>query len=472
MPRPVIVGTALGLLSLIGCHSKSQGGAPKISSIPPQVVEEGNSFELDLKPFIIDLEGDGFQVEKISGPGRLSASYPTIVWPWPPVDLRLLYTYQDLPDADIIDNNYVVTFRAVDINGKESRGSFNLVQKDTFPQVLQPSSFRLSSNLESIIVDDFGGYYPDARGFAQNSIAVNSRLEPVLAWVDGNITRPGGLTSIFASNNLWIKDYHGGFSGFQSLVFDSADNLHFCYSTPRDSEELRYKKLVGGQWMEEIVDSSSSVGLANDLALDQNNKVHISHYAWNGSRLKYSTNVSGGWVTETLSPTDWTSTSIATDLQNKAHIIYITPGDIISHLHNSSSVWQQENISQGNNPVIRRDRQGELHVAFEQVTLMHAVRRNSNWIIETLPSQVNPNGRISFEIDNNDKLWMGYTSNNRDNLYILTNYDGSWREHQIDNGGDWISPRIYLDNQNNIHIIGARQGKVHYIKFNHSQLPQ
>jgi hypothetical protein len=67
------------------------------------------------------------------------------------------------------------------------------------------------------------------------------------------------------------------------------------------------------------------VGSSTSIAVDSNNKVHISYYDWINKDLKYATGYPyGSWVTETVDSAGdvGSSTSIAVDSNNKVHISY------------------------------------------------------------------------------------------------------------------------------------------------------
>ena len=81
-------------------------------------------------------------------------------------------------------------------------------------------------------------------------------------------------------------------------------------------------------WVTSTIDSTGYVGSDTSIAVDSNNKVHIS-YRDNGSTnsdkdLKYATNVSGSWVTSTVDGAGQVGVepSIGIDSNNKIHISY------------------------------------------------------------------------------------------------------------------------------------------------------
>jgi hypothetical protein len=69
-------------------------------------------------------------------------------------------------------------------------------------------------------------------------------------------------------------------------------------------------------WAISTVDSTGYVGYFTSIAIDSNNKIHISYCDGTNDALKYATNVLGSWTTYTIDSPGYAgeSTSIAIDL--------------------------------------------------------------------------------------------------------------------------------------------------------------
>jgi hypothetical protein len=104
-----------------------------------------------------------------------------------------------------------------------------------------------------------------------------------------------------------------------SLALDSNDKVHISYHDV-SHDNLKYATNASGSWVKEILDSAGRVGSYNSLAIDSDDKVHISYYG-NG-KLKCANNVYGTWITESIDNTSGFDTSIALDANNKVHISY------------------------------------------------------------------------------------------------------------------------------------------------------
>ena len=165
------------------------------------------------------------------------------------------------------------------------------------------------------------GYYPSSR-------LDSSGMPHVSYW---NLSE-GVLEYTYRDETGWVSseiidsEDHMGY--FSSLDLDSGDNAHISYCG-LTSNILKYATNVSGDWETQPVDPDGVVQHFSSIALDSEGNAHISYYEWSSSVLKYATNVSGDWITkevETVGPSimcpDNICTSIALDSEDKAHISY------------------------------------------------------------------------------------------------------------------------------------------------------
>jgi hypothetical protein len=104
-----------------------------------------------------------------------------------------------------------------------------------------------------------------------------------------------------------------------SIALDSAGNPHIAHfvqsvgSPPDEKLALGYSRKSGGQWINEIVDTTRYCGQFTSIALDENDAVHISHHDLDDSALRYTTNASGQWESHVVDPAGWSGlyTSLA-----------------------------------------------------------------------------------------------------------------------------------------------------------------
>ena len=113
-----------------------------------------------------------------------------------------------------------------------------------------------------------------------------------------------------------------------SLALDSNNKVHISY-WDRTNEDLKYATNASGSWVVTTLDSDGKVGEFSSLALDSNNKVHISYYDYTHKDLKYATNAlngscNNGWYCTTVDSNGDVGyfSSLALDSNNKVHISY------------------------------------------------------------------------------------------------------------------------------------------------------
>ncbi len=134
---------------------------------------------------------------------------------------------------------------------------------------------------------------------------------------------------------LWVTetvDSAGRVGEFSSLALDPSGYPHITYLdfVAMNNRDLKYaRKLPGGGWKAETVDSEGDVGWFPSIAVDSSGQPHISYYDFdNGSgagKLKYATrSTSGGWSIETVDSAGDVGayTSIALDSSGRPHISY------------------------------------------------------------------------------------------------------------------------------------------------------
>jgi len=113
-----------------------------------------------------------------------------------------------------------------------------------------------------------------------------------------------------------------------AIKVDFAGNAHIGY---RDaiSYAMKYATNAAGAWDLQTVDNEVTLDPATSLAIDTNNKVHMSFSLYSADTgtstqvLNYATNSSGQWVTTAVDrQTVFGESSIAVDSLNNVHIAY------------------------------------------------------------------------------------------------------------------------------------------------------
>ena len=114
---------------------------------------------------------------------------------------------------------------------------------------------------------------------------------------------------------------YAGVGDYSSIAVDSNNKIHISHYD-NINKDLRYCNNVAGSWSCEIVDSEGDVGRSTTIAIDSNNKVHIAHSDLTNNKLRYCNNVAGSWscVVVDNARDNTGKNSIAIDSNNKVYI--------------------------------------------------------------------------------------------------------------------------------------------------------
>lgn len=194
-----------------------------------------------------------------------------------------------------------------------------------------------------------------------------------------------------ATGLSWLTETVDGSEQFnymssRSLRLDNNRNLVVVFG----GRKLYHAKYSGGKWTISEVDTSYNVGGYASVAIDDNNRPHISYYDATNGKLKYATIIEGVWKPETVSAAGagvvGQYTSIDVDSHNRPHIVYYNAtNQTLGYVYkNSSGNWIQETISNAYmGKYASLDMDGDKpHVSYynqQDNALMYAVRENGIW---------------------------------------------------------------------------------------------
>ncbi|MBI5747948.1 MAG: hypothetical protein HZA00_02405 [Nitrospinae bacterium] len=226
------------------------------------------------------------------------------------------------------------------------------------------------------------------------------------------------------------------------------------------------------EWKISSIDSTGDVGEYSSIAIDSNNKTHISYYDKTNYALKYATNVSGSWITSVIENTNMKYTSIAIDSNNIVHIVYYESvyGDL-KYVTNASGSWIISTIDSAGNvgeyPSIAVDSNNKVHISYyDNNSTMSAIKYATNilgsWVTSTIA--LSDNWRwgyySSIALDSNNKVHISYcfayssSSMAFGTLAYATNVSDVWVTSLIDSStwGEGVYSSIAIDSNNKAHI--------------------
>jgi hypothetical protein len=218
-----------------------------------------------------------------------------------------------------------------------------------------------------------------------------------------------------------------------SLAIDSSGLPHISFSySDGSAEDLKYaRKKADGTWEVTTVFTTNSGGMENGIALDAQDKAHVSHWQWNGDDLLYSTNSGGDWTTVTLDDAYWARTTIAVDSRGEPHFVYRNSRGLI-HSHGGTT----EVVDAGNEPALAIDAQDHLHVSYTAYNgdLKYATNAPGFWKLTTIAPSANPGRDQSIAVDPQNKAHVSYRDETLGSLFYANNVAGFWHSELVDQG--------------------------------------
>ncbi len=231
---------------------------------------------------------------------------------------------------------------------------------------------------------------------------------------------------------------------------------------------LRYRK--SSRWKITTVDSGN-VGYYSSIAVDGQNRPHISYYDGARGNLKYAYFNGTNWVIQDIDTLgnvgNWTSIAVNRE-NNYVHISYCHEGnrDLKYALWNGAG-WQIETVdgvsdNRGEYTSITLDSNGDPHISYIKGTdgdCMYAKKDGATWNIVCADNEDDVGRYTVIALDNNDQPHISY-HDYTDRLFNVRYwckyafYDGfSWLKQYIDSRkhtGYYTS--IDVDSTNNPHV--------------------
>ena len=238
-----------------------------------------------------------------------------------------------------------------------------------------------------------------------------------------------------------------------------------------------------GDWSSTTLDNiDGNYGRYTSLAIDSNDKVHISYLDESGDypKLMYGTDASGSFVSTPIdeiaiwSGNNGASTSLVVDSNNKVHIAYYSGkgGNYVKYATDVSGVWVNTTIAGGSGsssafyPSIAIDSVDNVHISYSASSgLAYATDASGSWVHTIVDSLAG--SRPSMTIDSNDKLHIAYFDSNINDLKYATDVSGEWVNITVDDTNVRDYKSIGVDSGNNVHISYVQLGNANskHIKY-------
>ena len=264
-------------------------------------------------------------------------------------------------------------------------------------------------------------------------------------------------------------DSTGDVGKYTSIAVDANEKVHISYYDSTNNT-LKYATNSSGSWVATTVASAPSTAYGTSIAIDTNGKVHIS-YEGTGGNLMYATNSSGSWVITVLESSAWSDdVSIALDSNNKVHISYFNLVSFdLKYATNASGTWSTSIVVNGGatgplpgySTSIGVDSNNKIHISYYDDASPDSIKYITNisgsWVVTTIGTIGLAAGwKTSLAVDSNNKVHISYYDWTNDALKYASDASGTWQTEIVDNssGGVWdASLAIDKVNGNQVHMV-------------------
>lgn len=288
--------------------------------------------------------------------------------------------------------------------------------------------------------------------------------EAALAW-NKSLDNTGVIGYKVYRNNQYLMTV----TDTSATDYGLSDNTDYCYKVRAydlsgNESDPSNEACVDTSWKIEDINANDDVTGIIDIAVDTNNKAHIIYVDELTLELRYTTNATGTWTTETLDALNYYLTSyasIALDSHNNAHISYFDSTDTdLKYASNQTGDWVTDILVDSYVSITGRfnsiaiDSQNYVHISYlGEGGVRYANNTSGPWAIETV--DVNGTGATSIDIDSQDNVHIVYLSNISDSLLYAKKVADIWTPETLVNYYYYSGLDMDIDPNDNIHICNA-----------------
>ena len=230
-----------------------------------------------------------------------------------------------------------------------------------------------------------------------------------------------------ASGSWNIETVDFGAGSYNSIAIDNNGNVHLAY--PSYDHHLQYLTNKTGSWVRETVSAPWEEASHTKIGIDSKGNVHIVYMEYISKALRYVTNsgllpspeCSGNWCRLAVDLYSGWDNDMLIDANDVIHISHYTetPNFALKYSTISAGSAQTEIVTNGVCwfTAIGMDSRGKIHIVFFDLG-DYSLKRITNawphlgpWVIELIDDSRTDTGRYtSMAIDKNDHLHVSYTS--------------------------------------------------------------
>jgi len=233
-----------------------------------------------------------------------------------------------------------------------------------------------------------------------------------------------------------------------ALALDSNSKAHLVYlESSAGSYYLKYATNVSGSFVSETIDLGAGLGMYPSIAIDYNDKAHVSYYDYTNNDLKYATNSSGVWANSAIDTTGDVGVydSIDVDSLGYVHISYydLTNGDLKYATNSGGAGFILSTIDNSSTFVglfssLTVDDYNKVHISYYDSTnlsLKYITNSSGNFVAQTIDTG-NVGDFSSIKVDSSDYVHISYYDYGNRDLKYTNNMLGYWSNSTVDTAGD------------------------------------
>jgi hypothetical protein len=290
---------------------------------------------------------------------------------------------------------------------------------------------------------------PSKTGYTCNPLSITVAIN------NADATGQDFVGSMVVSWQITTIDSSADVGVGSSVAIDSNNKVHVSYYD-RTNSAIKYATNSPGLWVTSTIDTNIDGGGSPSktiIKVDSNNKLHIVYYKYNGV-IKYATTISGSWTVSTIGSGDIPSMVI--DTNNKLHLSYRS-GTVLAYSTNATGAWVTQTVDAGGayHSAIAIDKNGKVHILYGNGSnLKYANNTNGSWVLSTIDSASSTYNGLGIALDSNVKIHAAYGEYPTSwNLKYITNVTGSWVSTTIGKKSDnWSFTSLVVDTNDKIHV--------------------
>jgi uncharacterized repeat protein (TIGR01451 family) len=228
--------------------------------------------------------------------------------------------------------------------------------------------------------------------------------------------------------------------GGTSIAVQPTGQVHLGYqgATP---EVMKYATNAYGsgasswattQTIKGTLDTPGQQRKSSSLAVDGAGNLHVCYYDSNLNGIMYATNRSGTWAVYPVEGAASPYSAIATDSDNRAHILMIDGGRNVSY-RTSDALSASETLGDHADGHVQIVVDGDKHAHALYLAnggeLFYATNASGSWVSSLVQTGVSLNTQMALCVDADGNAHAAYAS--ATTLSYATNKDGAWADQDI-----------------------------------------